>query len=148
MESIIETKASTILQFFAGVRGDLRVVSESRADRMKNPGAWHDAAALRRAARRSRPAGEEIVGAECREQSRPLAEGEVFSLDIPFNGNPLIAINCAVHHQLLELPTSRLMARLALRCPISGLPVIGQHEKVIYFRPSTKYRSPRVRWKP
>jgi len=52
---------------------------------MKNLGTWNDAAALGRAARRLNPAWEEIVGAECREQFRPLAEVEVFSLDIPFN---------------------------------------------------------------
>ena len=52
---------------------------------MRNPGSWQNAAALSRAARRLEPAGEEIVGAECREQSRSLADVEVFSLDIPFN---------------------------------------------------------------
>jgi len=52
---------------------------------MRNPGSVQNAAALSRAARRLEPAGEEIVGAECREQSRSLADVEVFSLDIPFN---------------------------------------------------------------
>lgn len=52
---------------------------------MRNPGTWHNAAALSRAARRLESAWDEIVGAECREQSRPLADAEVFSLDIPFN---------------------------------------------------------------
>jgi hypothetical protein len=52
---------------------------------MRNPRTWHNAAALSRAARGLEPAGEGIVGAECREQSRSLADAEVFSLDIPFN---------------------------------------------------------------
>jgi hypothetical protein len=52
---------------------------------MRNPATWQNAAALSRAARRLDPAGEGIVGAECREQSRSLADAEVFSLDIPFN---------------------------------------------------------------
>jgi hypothetical protein len=50
---------------------------------MKNLGALNDAAALSSAARRLKPAWEEIAGAECREQFRPLADVEVFSLDIP-----------------------------------------------------------------
>src|SRR6516165_918793 len=52
---------------------------------MRNPGIWHNAAALSRAARRLQPSGDEIVGAECREQFLSLAYAEVFSLDIPFN---------------------------------------------------------------
>jgi len=52
---------------------------------MRNPGSWQNAAALSRAARRLEPAEEEIVGAECREQSQSLADVEAFSLDIPFN---------------------------------------------------------------
>jgi hypothetical protein len=67
----------------------------TQADRMKNLG--NNAAALRRAARRSKPAWEEIVGAECREQFRPLADAEVFSLDIPFNrtaDHPIISNRC------------------------------------------------------
>ena len=52
---------------------------------MRNPATWQNAAALSRAARRLDPAGEGIVGAERREQSRSLADAEVFSLDIPFN---------------------------------------------------------------
>jgi len=52
---------------------------------MRNPGTWHDAAALSRAARNVRTYREEIVGAECREQFRSLTDAGVFSLDIPFN---------------------------------------------------------------
>jgi hypothetical protein len=51
---------------------------------MKNLGALDDAAALSSAARRLKPAWEEIARAEWREQFRPLADVEVFSLDIPF----------------------------------------------------------------
>ena len=50
---------------------------------MKRLGALNHAVALSRATRRSKPAREEIGGAECREQFPP-AKGEVFSLDIPF----------------------------------------------------------------
>jgi hypothetical protein len=52
---------------------------------MKNLGALNDAAALSSAARRLEPAWEEIAGAECREQFRPLADVKVFSLDIPLD---------------------------------------------------------------
>jgi hypothetical protein len=51
---------------------------------MKNLGALNYAAALNSAARRSKPAGAEIGGAECREQVCPPTDVEVFSLDIPF----------------------------------------------------------------
>jgi hypothetical protein len=51
---------------------------------MKNLGALNNAAALNSAARRSKPAGAEIGGAECREQVCPPTDVEVFSLDIPF----------------------------------------------------------------
>jgi len=51
---------------------------------MKRLGALNHGVALSRATRRSKPAREEIGGAECREQFRPPAKGEVFSLDIPF----------------------------------------------------------------
>jgi hypothetical protein len=69
------------------------------------PGSVQNAAALSRAARRLEPAGEEIVGAECREQSRSLADVEVFSLDIPFNliGRPIIREGLSSEPQLPEL---------------------------------------------
>jgi len=51
---------------------------------MKNLGALNDAAALSSATRRSKPAGKEIAGAECREPFRRQGNAEVFSLDIPF----------------------------------------------------------------
>src|SRR2546426_6782021 len=51
---------------------------------MKRLGALNHGVALSRATRRSKPAREEMGGAECREQFRPPAKGEVFSLDIPF----------------------------------------------------------------
>jgi len=49
-----------------------------------NLGALNYAAALNSAARRSKPAGAEIAGAECREPLDHRAAVEVFSLDIPF----------------------------------------------------------------
>jgi hypothetical protein len=49
-----------------------------------NLGALNYAAALNGAARRSKPAGAEIAGAECREPFDHRAVVEVFSLDIPF----------------------------------------------------------------
>src|SRR5690348_3634432 len=64
-----------------------------------------------RSARRSKPACEEIVGAECREQSRPLADAGVFSLDIPFNTTAI----------------SRLFPKSADECVLSsplGVPVV------------------------
>ena len=51
---------------------------------MKNLATVNDGAALNSAARWLKPVGEEIAGAECREQSHPLACTVVFSLDIPF----------------------------------------------------------------
>jgi len=51
---------------------------------MKNLGALNHAAALSCAVRRSKPAGDEIGRAECREQVCPPANVEVFSLDISF----------------------------------------------------------------
>jgi hypothetical protein len=52
---------------------------------MKNLGALNYAAALNSAARRSKLPGEQIAGAECREQVDAPADVEVFSLDIPFH---------------------------------------------------------------
>jgi hypothetical protein len=51
---------------------------------MKNRGMLNECAALNSATRRSKPAGEGIAGAECRNGFRPLAGAEVFFLDIPF----------------------------------------------------------------
>jgi hypothetical protein len=49
---------------------------------MKVIGAWNDCAARSQAASQNR--SEKRYRAECREQFCPPAEGEVFSLDIPF----------------------------------------------------------------
>jgi hypothetical protein len=63
MECVIETKASTILQFIQGLRGDLHVTLEE--------GTW---------------AGVDVqtVGLNAEKKNRRPAGGEDFSLDIPF----------------------------------------------------------------
>src|SRR5262249_38524763 len=92
------------------------------------------------AARRSQPAEEEIVGAECREQSRPLAEGEVFSLDIPFNRTAdkpfahLLATAKSVTrtpheaHFLSDIQrkTANACSRSAIKSPVSSNPMLNR----------------------
>jgi hypothetical protein len=84
---------------------------------MKNLGALNYAAALNSAARRSKLPGEQIAGAECREQVDAPADVEVFSLDIPFYrtflfiGRPIIHV-CPYQGRRLSTLVHRIKLQL------------------------------------